>query len=250
MAPEKVAVVTGSTSGIGLTIAERLAGDGFRVLLTGRSTKRGEEAASRIGCGATFFECDLTGEGAAALVVDETVSRCGRIDVLVNNAAVDHTNSLFQVEESEIRETFSTNVFAPMNLLIAAARQMREQGDGGSIINITSRLASIGVPTMGVYSASKGALLAYTTAAAVELARFNIRVNAVAPGLTRTPLYENWISSLENPLEEAERAVSLIPLGRIAETQDVAAVVSFLASPGARYLTGISIPVDGGYLAA
>lgn len=250
MVPEKVAVVTGSTSGIGLTIAERLAGDGFKVLLTGRSIKRGEEAASRIGRGATFFECDLTGEGAAALVINETVSRCGRIDVLVNNAAVDHTNSLFQVEETEIRETFSTNVFAPMNLLIAAARKMREQGDGGSIINITSRLASIGVPTMGVYSASKGALLAYTTAAAVELARFNIRVNAVAPGLTRTPLYESWISSLENPLQEAGRAVSLIPLGRIAETQDVAAVVSFLASPGASYLTGVSIPVDGGYLAA
>jgi len=126
---------------------------------------------------------------------------------------------------------------------------MKAQGEGGSIINITSRLASIGVPTMGIYSASKGAMLAFTTASAIDLAPFNIRVNAVAPGMTRTPLYDEWIAGLDNPEQKAAEVASSIPLGRIAEPHDVAAVVTFLASPEASYLTGVSIPVEGGYLA-
>ena len=136
-----------------------------------------------------------------------------------------------------------------MNLLIAAARVMKSQGEGGSIINSTSRLASIGVSTMGIYSASKGAMLAFTRASAIDLAPFNIRVNAVAPGMTRTPLYDEWIETLDNPEQHAAAVASAIPLGRIAEPQDVAAVVAFLASPEASYLTGTSIPVEGGYLA-
>ena len=136
-----------------------------------------------------------------------------------------------------------------MNLLVAAARVMKSQGDGGSIINITSRLASIGVPSMGIYSATKGAMLAFTKASAIDLAPFNIRVNAVAPGMTRTPLYDEWIAGLDNPEQHAAEVAAAIPLGRIAEPHDVAAVVAFLASPEASYLTGTSIPVEGGYLA-
>ena len=101
---------------------------------------------------------------------------------------------------------------------------------------------------MGVYSASKGAILAFTRASAIDLAPFNIRVNAVAPGMTRTPLYEEWIASMDHPEEKAAEVAASIPLGRIAEPHDVAAVVAFLASPEASYLTGVSIPVEGGYL--
>lgn len=245
----RVALVTGATSGIGVEIARRLIQDGLQIVITGRSAERGRKVADDLGERCRFIRADLNEPGAAGALVKATLAEWGRIDVLVNNAAVDHTNDLLAVGEEEIRDTFETNTFAPMNLLIAAARTMKAQGDGGSIINVTSRLASIGVPTMGVYSASKGAMLAFTKAAAIDLAPENIRVNAVAPGMTRTPLYQQWLESLPDPEQEAERVASAIPLGRIAEANDVASVVSFLASPENAYLTGISIPVDGGYLA-
>lgn len=249
MSERKVAVVTGATSGIGLVVAQTLASDGFFVVVTGRSQSRGEAAVASIGDSAIFIAADLVQPGAPAELIEDTLAQCGRLDVLVNNAAIDHTNDLLEVGDDEIRETFETNTFAPMSTMIAAARVMKEQGDGGSIINVTSRLASIGVPTMGVYSASKGAMLAFTTAGAIDLAPFNIRVNAVAPGMTRTPLYEEWIQSLDNPEEKARQVAEAVPMGRIAEPEDVAAVISFLASPEASYLTGTSIPVEGGYLA-
>jgi NAD(P)-dependent dehydrogenase (short-subunit alcohol dehydrogenase family) len=249
MPDQPVALVTGSTSGIGLVVAQKLAQDGFAVVVTGRSQERGDKAVASIGDPSIFIASDLTQSGAPQALVQETVDRLGRLDVLVNNAAIDHTNDLLEVSDNEIRTTFETNTFAPMSAMIAAARVMKDQGWGGSIINITSRLASIGVPTMGVYSASKGAMLAFTTAGAIDLAPFNIRVNAVAPGMTRTPLYEDWIASLDNPEEKAAEVASAVPMGRIAEPEDVAAVVAFLASPEASYLTGTSIPVEGGYLA-
>lgn len=244
-----VAVVTGGTSGIGVTIAQRLTEQGYRVLVTGRSVERGEKVAGELGDTARFVAADLnTGDGIAR-VIEAAKQHFGRIDVLVNNAAIDHTNDLLEVTDQEIRDTFETNTFGAMNLLIAVARVMRDQGDGGAIINVTSRLASIGVPTMGIYSASKGAMLAFTKAAAIDLAQYGIRVNAVAPGMTATPLYEEWLAGEEDPAATAERVAAAIPLRRIAQPQDVAATVAFLASPGAEYLTGVSIPVDGGYLA-
>ncbi len=249
MSEKQVAIVTGSTSGIGVTVAEKLVAQGLSVLITGRSEQRGNALASRLGDAASFFSCDLRDDGAASRLVEEAVSRFGRLDVVVNNAGIDHTEDLLKVESEDVARIFRLNAFAPITLAIAGARQMREQGQGGSLINITSRLATIGVPTMALYSASKGALLAFTTAAAVELAQYNIRVNAVAPGLTRTPLFEEWISSLEDSEGEAVKLAEAIPLGRFAETSDVAAVVAFLASPDASYLTGVSIPVEGGYLA-
>src|SRR5690625_7770386 len=97
---------------------------------------------------------------------------------------------------------------------------MRDRG--GAIINVTTRLASIGVPTMGIYSASKGAMLAFTTAAAVDLAKYNIRVNAVAPGMTRTPLYQEWLESLPDPAAEAAKGAAASPMGRSAEPEGVA----------------------------
>ncbi|ROR65328.1 SDR family NAD(P)-dependent oxidoreductase [Agrococcus jenensis] len=248
-APEqsRVALVTGATSGIGVEIARRLVEDGLRVVISGRSRERAESVADDIG--ARFIAADLTAPGAADELVAATVAAEGRLDVLVNNAASDHTGWLLDTPADEVRTTFETNVFAAIACLQAAGRAMRDAGRGGSIINITSRLASIGVPTMSVYSASKGAMLALTTAAAVELAPHDIRVNAVAPGMTRTPLYESWVAEQDDPAATEQRVAAAIPLQRIATPQDVAATVAFLASPGAAYITGTSIPVDGGYLA-
>lgn len=245
----RVALVTGATSGLGVEIARRLVLDGLRVVISGRSTERGEAVEADLGSGARFVPADLVDPGGPQRLVDSIMAREGRLDVLVNNAAIDHTGPLLEVPEEEVRTTFETNSLAAIACLQAAGRAMRAGGRGGVIINVTSRLASIGVPTMAVYSASKGALLAMTKAAAVELAPYDIRVNAVAPGMARTPLYEEWLAGQPHPEETQRQVAETIPLKRIAEPADVAAAVSYLASPAAAYVTGVSLPVDGGYLA-
>lgn len=243
-----VALVTGANSGIGVEIARRLVEDGFRVIVSGRNSERGRAVAERLGPEAFWVQADLSDSAAVQRLIDDAVSIGGRLDVLVNNAGVDLVGPILDVPEERIRENFAMNTFGTIFALQAAGRVMRDQGQGGAIINITSRLAMIGVPTMSLYSAGKGAVQALTTAAAVELAPLNIRVNAVAPGMAKTPLYETWLAEQDDP-EATERDVaSKIPLGRIALPSDVAAAVSYLASPGAEYITGTTIPVEGGYL--
>lgn len=243
----KVALVTGATSGIGETIARRLVAEGAQVLATGRSSERGQRLEAALGSHLHFYSTDIKDEESGSALTSAAVSRFGRLDVLVNNAAVDHTGDLLLVPDKEIREVFEVNTFAAIRLLQAAARTM--QVTGGSIINITSRLASIGVPTMGIYSASKGAMLALTKAAAVDLAPYNIRVNAVAPGMTKTPLYDEWLETLADPAAAEARVVDQIPLKRLALPSDVAGAVAYLASDEASYISGTSLPIDGGYTA-
>jgi NAD(P)-dependent dehydrogenase (short-subunit alcohol dehydrogenase family) len=245
-ADRSTALVTGSTSGIGREIARRLHADGFNVVITGRDMARGQELVYELGARAVVIPLDLTEPDAPGRLVDSAINCFGRLDVLVNNAAMDHVDDLLSAPIDDVRRVFEINAICAIAVLQEGAKRM---ADGGSIINITSRLASIGVPTMSIYSATKGALKALTTAAAVELAPRNIRVNAVAPGMTRTPLYEAWVQAQPDP-EQAERdVVGAIPLRRLATPDDVAATVSFLASDDSAYLTGISIAVDGGYTA-
>ncbi|MDN4517737.1 SDR family NAD(P)-dependent oxidoreductase [Mycolicibacterium austroafricanum] len=249
MSPSPLAaIVTGATSGIGAEIARRLHADGLRVVVAGRSQERGAAMVAELGERALFVAADLTEPEAAEDIVARTVEHFGTVDVLVNNAAIDHTGDLLAVPAEEIRTTLETNVVAAIRMLQSAARAMTTR-NGGAIINITSRLASAGVAGLGIYSATKGAMESLTRSAAIELAPFNIRVNAVAPGLTRTPLYTEWMAGLADAEQVARDQVASIPLGRIAEPRDVAAAVSFLASPDAAYITGASLPVEGGFLA-
>ena len=242
----RTAVITGSTSGIGHQIARRLSADGFNVVITGRDAIRGEEICAELGANAAYVSIDLTKPGAPAQLAEAAVEHFGHLDVLVNNAAVDHVGDLVTAPLEGIRQAFDINTIAAIAVLQECAKRMDR---GGAIINVTSRLASIGVPTMSIYSATKGAMKALTTAAAVELAPHNIRVNAVAPGMTRTPLYETWVNDQPNPAQKEAEVVQAIPLGRLATPDDVAAAVSFLASEEASYITGVSIAVDGGYTA-
>src|SRR6266487_6510087 len=135
-------------------------------------------------------------------------------------------------------------------MLKEAARAMRRSGKGGSIINVTSRTASVGVPTMTIYGASKGALLSLTRGAAIDLARYSIRGNAVAPGLTQTPLFEAWLAAQDDPEQFREATVATIPQPRFASPQDVASAILYFASDESSHVTGASLAVDGGYTAA
>jgi NAD(P)-dependent dehydrogenase (short-subunit alcohol dehydrogenase family) len=245
---QPVALVTGANSGIGVEIARRLVEDGFLVILSGRNDERGQAVTSELGQNARWVRADLSDSEDIQRLVGEAVSMGGRLDVLVNNAGVDLVGSVLDLPEEKLRENFEINVFGTISALQAAGRVMRDQGDGGAIINITSRLALIGVPTMSLYGAGKGAIQSLTTAAAVELAPHNIRVNAVAPGMARTPLYDSWVADQDDPEGTEKDVAGKIPLGRIAEPSDVAAAVSYLASSGAAYVTGTTIPVEGGYI--
>lgn len=247
----KVAIVTGATAGIGLAVARRCVAEGASVVAVSRSAEAGARLADELG-GADrirFVVGDVADEATAPQALDVANHWRGGLDVLVNNAGVDHTGPLLTTPVAEAMEVFQTNFFGALRMLQIAGRAMTERG-GGSIINVTSRLASIGVSTMTLYGASKGALLTLTKGAAIELAPFGIRVNAVAPGQTRTPLTEAWITAQPDPAASETAAVAGIPQKRFAEPDEVAATVAFLASDEAAHITGASIPVDGGYTAA
>lgn len=243
----RVALVTGGTSGFGIEIAARLQAVGMRVAVTGRRAPAGD-AAALLG-DALFIAGDLTEPGTPDRIVHEVTDAFGRLDVLVNNAGRRHAGLIVDTPPEELADVFALNTIAAMTMTAAAARAMIVQGDGGAIITMLSRLASSGVPTLTTYTASKGALAAYTRGAAVELAPHNIRVNAVAPGMALTPLIEDWLGDQPDPERALADTVADIPLGRLATPADVAAAVAYLASPAAAYVTGASIAVDGGYTA-
>jgi len=238
----RTAIITGYTRGIGAATARRFADEGANLVLVARSRTDLDLPGDRVVVEGSVTDAAIA-EGAARAAIE----RFGSVDVLVNNAGVDFTSDLLATEEADVRRVFDVNFFGALLMLQAAARAMTS---GGSIVNVSSRLASIGVATMTVYGASKGALLSLTRGAAIELAGRGIRVNAVAPGMTATRLFEEWLSDQPDPGGERAAVEGTIPQGRVGTPGDVAAAIAFLASDDASHITGASLPVDGGYTAA
>jgi NAD(P)-dependent dehydrogenase (short-subunit alcohol dehydrogenase family) len=246
----RTAIVTGGSDGIGAETARRLSSEGANLTLVGRRQPADVPVLRELDPARTrYIALDLNDDGSPAAIVSETLSAFGALHVLVNNAGEDYTRPLLDAPVEDVRRVFETNFFAAFRMLQSAARAMKEQG-GGSIVNVTSRLAVIGVETMTVYGASKGALLTLTRGAAIELAPAKIRVNAVAPGLTATPLYVAYLERQADPAATEAKAQSAIPQRRVAEPADVAAAIAYLASDEAGHVTGHSLAVDGGYTAA
>jgi NAD(P)-dependent dehydrogenase (short-subunit alcohol dehydrogenase family) len=244
----KIAIITGATLGIGRATAERFAAEGAKLVLVARRTELGEELVSLLGKDkATFVTGDVADPATAAEAV-AVATTLGGLDVLVNNAGIDFTSDLLETALEDVRRVLEVNFIGAFLMLKEAARAMRYKG--GSIINLTSRVASVGVPTMTIYGASKGALLSLTRGAAIDLARYSIRVNAVAPGLTQTPLFEAWLAAQPDPEQFREATVATIPQRRFASPEDVAAAILYFASDESAHVTGASLAVDGGYTAA
>ncbi len=162
---------------------------------------------------------------------------------------MDYTSDLLSTPLADIERVFAVNFFGTFFMLQRAAVAMREAG-GGSIVNVSSRTAVAGVPTMVVYGAAKGAVESLTRGAAVELAPYGIRVNAVAPGLTETPLVSAWLRRQPDPEAVRQASTERIPQRRFGMPQDVASAVAFLASDEAAHVTGATIAVDGGFTAS
>lgn len=238
----KVAIVTGGTSGIGEATVKLFVREGARVVIVARH----KPATSPTG---TRFVAGDVAEDAAAKAAIAAAEEWGGVDVLVNNAAMDWTSAVVDTAEVDARRVLDTNFLGCLLMLQHAGAKMLAR-KRGSIVNVTSRTASVGVPSMAIYAAAKGALLALTRTAAIEWARDGVRVNAVAPGLTRTPLIRKWLADQQDPSAFERQVTATIPQGRMAEPEDVANAILFLASDESRHITGISLPVDGGYTAA
>ncbi len=238
----RVALVTGASRGVGAVTVARLRESGTRVIAVSRTLaeRRDDEVVE--------LAADLADPTAARQVVAAGLEAFGRLDALVNNAGLDLAAPLLETSVDDAQRVFAVNALAPLWMIQAAAPALAERG--GAIVNVTSRLAHIGVPEMAVYGASKGALRALTHGAAVELAPMGIRVNAVAPGMTETPLFSEWLEDRPDPDAARADVERRIPLGKLATPEDVAAAILFLLSDSAAHITGITLPVDGGYTAA
>lgn len=241
MDERRVVLVTGASRGVGAVTVDRFLAAGDLVVAVSRSLAgRASEALLEL-------SADVSEPDAAEQVVEAVLERFGRLDVLVNNAALDLAAPLLTTPVEEVRRIFAVNALAPIWMIQAAGPPLIERR--GAVVNVTSRLAHVGVPEMAVYGASKGALRALTHGAAVELAPHGVRVNAVAPGMTDTPLFAEWLGDRSDPEGLRAQVESRIPLGRIARAEEVADAIVFLASDGASHVTGVTLPVDGGYTA-
>ncbi len=237
----KTAVITGASSGLGFSVAEAFVGQGANVVLNGRDEAKLVKAGGRLGQPdrVATVSGDMTQPETADKIVSAAVERFGRVDVLVNNAGTFHTKPFTEYTVEEL-DGFLGYLRGTYVLSQEAVRQMRKQGDGGAIINISTILALNGVN--GIPSsapiAAKGGITALTKNLSVELAADNIRINAVAPGVVPTPLYGELSD------EQRKSLHGMQPLGRYGTPKDVADAVLYLAN--ATWVTGVILPVDGG----
>jgi NAD(P)-dependent dehydrogenase (short-subunit alcohol dehydrogenase family) len=233
---DKVAIVTGADSGIGWAVAQRLQQDGyvlgFHTLDTNADAKARYEEIAENGRG-HWLVGDLSDRDIGERLVSELVDACDRIDVLVNNAGVTWAKPVLELDVDDFDHLFSVDVRGAFLMSSAAAKRMRD-GDGGVIVNITSVHEHIPRPGLALYAAAKAALGMLTRSFALELGADGIRVNAVAPGAIATPRNE-----------EADKLSDQIPLGRAGKPAEVAALVSYLVSDEAGYVSGTSIVIDG-----
>jgi 3-oxoacyl-[acyl-carrier protein] reductase len=235
----RVAVVTGSTRGIGQSIATTLTSCGARVAVVGRDKARAEEVAAEVGGGAIGFGCDVADTNAVTTLVSDVESAFGSLDILVNNAGLTRDNIVMRLRDEDWDAVLDTNLRGAFAAIRAASRGMIKRR-WGRIINISSVVGLMGNKGQANYAASKAGLIGLTKSVAKELASRNILVNAIAPGFIETEMTAKMTPDAISALEGA------IPLERLGKTEDVAGAVAFLASDLASYMTGQVIVVDGG----
>jgi NAD(P)-dependent dehydrogenase (short-subunit alcohol dehydrogenase family) len=243
-----VVLITGALTGIGRAAALIFAQERADIVVSGRRDKQGQELVAELqglGAEAMFVLTDVRKDEDVRNLVDQTVKRFGRLDIAVNNAGTEGVPGLVMEQTAEsFAATFDTNVLGTLLSMKHELRAMLPQGSG-SIVNVSSSYGSIGAAGASVYVASKHAVEGLTKSAALEVAGTGVRVNVVAPGTTDTGMLTRFTSTDKNK----SALVSTVPLKRLATPEEIARVIVFVASANASYMTGASIPVDGGMIA-
>lgn len=242
----KIALITGSSQGIGAACALRLAKDGCDIILNGHKfDERGEKLIADIkdlGRRVTFLEADLSKANAATKLINDAVEVFGHLDILVNNAGVEKKSCFWEVTEEDYDLIMNTNLKGVFFSIQSFVNYCRKNKVSGTVINMSSVHEEIAFPNFAAYCASKGGLMMLTRNLASELAQFKIRINNVAPGAVATPINRDLLDNKE----QLEKVLQNIPLKRMGKPEEVAAVVAFLASDDATYVTGSTYYVDGG----
>lgn len=244
-----VVLITGALTGIGRATALAFAHEGFRLIASGRHEDKGQALATELrtlGAEAEFVRADVRFEGEVRGLIDRTVERFGRIDAAVNNAGTEgESGPIVEQSVANYESIFAVNVLGTLLSLKHELRVMLPQRSG-SIINLSSIGGQVGLAGAAIYAASKHAVEGLTKSAALESAAAGVRVNAVAPGPVETPMLERFFGLNE---DAKARFLGAIPSQRAGTPEEIAATIAFLASDTARYLTGQSITVDGGFTA-
>lgn len=248
---DKVAIVTGGARGIGAAICRRYAQEGARVVVTDRLGQEAQRLAEEIGNGSFGVPLEVTDREAIQKLVATTVERAGGIDILVNNAATFDMAPVLEITEESYDQVFAVNVKGLLFTLQAVAKQMVKQGRGGKIINMSSQAGRRGEALVGIYCASKAAVISLTQSAGLGLIEHRINVNGIAPGVIDTPMWDQ-VDALfaryeHRPIGEKKRLVGeAVPFGRMGRPDDLAGAAVFLASDDAEYVVAQTLNVDGG----
>lgn len=244
----KVAIVTGGSSGIGQAACRLYAREGAKVVVSDIDEKRGKETVQAIQEGkgdATFVRADVSNPGDCQALVDQTVEKYGRLDIAFNNAGIGgEANPTAEYSIEGWQKVIGVNLSSVFYCMKYEIPAMLKAG-GGAIVNMASILGQVGFESSPAYVAAKHGVIGLTRTAALEYSQQGIRVNAVGPAFIRTPL----ISALEENEQTRNYLVSLHPVGRLGESDEVAELVIWLSSPKASYVMGAYYPIDGGYLA-
>lgn len=235
-----VAIVTGGSRGIGRAISESLAEAGARVAVVGRNAEGARQAASELpGEGHAGFSCDVADSAQVSATLKAVEEALGPVSILVNNAGITRDNILLRMKDEEFDEVIAANLKGAFNFTRAVTRGMMKRREG-SILNITSVVGITGNAGQANYAASKAGMIGLTKSVAKELASRGVRCNAIAPGFIRTDMTDELTEA------QVEGLLGQIPLGKLGEPGEIAGAARFLVGPGARYITGQVLAVDGG----
>jgi len=239
---KRISIVTGGASGIGLAIAKAFAANNIFVIIIGRDKQKLENAQAEIGANCTAISYDLNDLEGIPGLINDIVREYGNIDILVNNAGVNLKKEFCDVTNEEFSRIIHTNLISVFSLSREVVKNMLAN-QGGSIINISSMTAHYGLPKVIAYSASKTAIEGMTRAMASELSSKGIRINCIAPGFIGTDMSSK---ALESDPDRKQRVLARTPMGKLGETSDIGAAALYLCSEGAKFVTGATLPVDGG----